>query len=139
MTKFICFFSIVGLLFSWNNSFAQIFSQGKNLNNQNTYFVNVELKEKPLDRTKYLAKVDFYGKRKDVDFYLKEGVEHKSFDDKDALIVYMEENGWYYLKNEHLKARSNGRIRTRYLFRKTMAQLKIEHEESSQKSPTNDL
>jgi len=38
-----------------------------------------------------------------------------------------------------LKARSNGRVRTRYLFRKTMEQLKIEHEEVSQKSPTDDL
>jgi len=93
MSKIICCTSIILCLFFWNNSDAQIYSQGKNLNDQNTFFVNVELKEKPLDLAKYLAKVDFYGKRKDLDFYLKEGVEHKSFDNKDALIGYMEENG----------------------------------------------
>ena len=124
----------MGLLFFWNNSFAQIFSQGKNLNRQNTFFVNVELKEKPLDPSKYHAKIDFYGKRKDVDYYLKEGVEHKAFKHVDDMIDYMQDNGWFFLKNEKLKARSNGRIRNRYLFRKSMTSLKEEHEEASSKN-----
>lgn len=138
MTKFIRFCGIIVVLFCWKNSDAQIYSQGKNLNNQNTFFLNVELKTKPLDASKFHALVNFYGKRKDVDYYLKEGVEHKSFADKDNLIAYMEDNGWYYLQTEKLKARSNDRIRTRYLFRKSMMRLSEEHEEITQNISSED-
>lgn len=131
MTKFVCFLSTLGILLMWQNSQAQIYSQGKNLNRQNTFFVDVELKEKPLDASKFLAKVNFYGKRKDIDFYLKDGVEHKSFDDELDLIKYMEDNGWFFLKDEVLKARSNSRTKSKYFFRKSMSVLKEEHEESS--------
>ena len=130
MTKFAILFGITGMLFLYQNSNAQIYSQGINLNKQNTFFLDVELKEKPLDRSKYLAKVNFYGKRKDIDYYLKSGVEHKSFDNELDMIKYMEDNGWVFLKNERLQARSNGKVRNKYFFRKSMSKLKVEHEKS---------
>lgn len=129
----------MGMLLFWQNSQAQVYSQGKNLNRQNTFFMDVELKEKPLDHSKYLAKVNFYGKRKDLDFYLKDGVEHKSFDDEQDMIKYMEDNGWFFLKNERLNAKSNGKVRNKYFFRKSMSKLKEEHEEDARANNPENL
>ena len=139
MTKFVCLIGIMGILLFWQNSQAQVYSQGKNLNRQNTFFMDVELKEKPLDPSKYHAKVNFYGKRKDLDFYLKDGVEHKSFDDGQDMIKYMEDNGWFFLKNERLKSRSNGKTRNKYFFRKSMSKLKEEHEENTRANNPENL
>lgn len=119
------------MIICWKNADAQIYAQGKNLNKQPAFFINVELDKKPLDPSRYLAKVDFYGKRRDLDWYLKEGVEHKSFVDKSEMISYLEENGWFYLKTESVRYRSSSKVKKRYLFRKSMMELKAEHEELS--------
>ena len=117
------------VLLLWDTANAQIYSQGKNLNNQKAFFLNVELVKAPLDPSKYLAKVDFYGKRKDSEWYLKSGPVHKSFVDKTDLIAYLENNGWIYLKTEVFKSKSNKVIRERYSFRKSMGRLKEDQDE----------
>ena len=117
------------VLLLWDTANAQIYSQGKNLNNQKAFFLNVELVKAPLDHSKYLARVDFYGKRKDIEWYLKSGPVHKSFVDKTDLIAYLENNGWFYLKTEVFKSKSNEVIRERYSFRKSMDRLKEDHDE----------
>lgn len=81
-----------------------------------------------MNHSLFIAKVDFYGKRKGIDYYLKAGAIHKSFEDKDDLIEYMEENGWFFLKSQLLRARSNGVERKTYYFRKSMAALQKEHQ-----------
>ena len=117
------------VLLLWDTANAQIYSQGKNLNNQKAFFLKVELVKAPLDPSKYLAKVDFYGKRKDVEWYLKSGPVHKSFVDKTDLIAYLENNGWFYLKTEVFKSKSNEIIRERYSFRKSIDRLTEDHDE----------
>ncbi|NJN25177.1 MAG: hypothetical protein HC819_03940 [Cyclobacteriaceae bacterium] len=128
MTKFRYLGMAVAMLLFWNTSKAQIYAQGKNLNNQNVFSINLELVKKPLDPAKFIAKADFYGRRRDIDWFLKEGVEHKTFSDEADLIAYMESNGWFYLSKDNIKARSSKVVRQRYHFRKSMAQLRQDHE-----------
>ena len=117
------------VLFLWDIANAQIYSQGKNLNELKAFFINVELVKAPLDPSKYLAKVDFYGKRKDVEWYLTSGSVRKSFNDNTELITYLENNEWYFLMTEVLKSKSNVIIRERYSFRKSMDRLKEDQDE----------
>jgi hypothetical protein len=119
---------VLTMLFFGNISKAQIYSQGKNINSQHTFYLNVELVKKPQGPSGFIAKVDFYGRRKDVEWYLKEGVEHKIFEDKDQMIAYLDANGWIYLKSDYVKARSSSVIRERYYFRKSMEKLSAEYE-----------
>ena len=48
---------------SWNSVNAQIYSQGKNLNNLNVYSIDLEKIKKQNDPSIFYAKVDFYGKK----------------------------------------------------------------------------
>ncbi len=117
------------ILMGWNTANAQIYAQGQNINNLHVFSINLEMVEKPLDPSKFLAKVDFYGRDRNVDWYLKEGVEHKSFNDDKEAISYMEDNGWIFLKKELVKSKSGHLVRERYLFRKSMEMLKQDNEE----------
>lgn len=123
------FIFIAIILLGITGAKAQIYSQGKNLNNEKAFFLQLELVQKPNDPAKFHAKVDFYGRRRDIDWYLKDGVEHKAFYDKAGVIAYMENNGWFYLKTERIKAKSSKIIKERYLFRKSMERLKQDQEE----------
>ena len=116
---------------NWNMAKAQIYSQGKNLNNLDIFFLNVELVNKPMDPSRFHAKVDFHGRRQNVDWYLKEGVSHKSFENEEDVISYMEKNGWIYLESQNVKASNGNLVRTRYLFRKSMKKLKLEYEDTT--------
>ncbi len=127
--KKLSFMVLAIILLGWNTSEAQIYAQGHNINNLHVFSVNLEMVKKPLDPSKLLAKVDFYGKSSDADWYLKEGVEHKSFDDDKGAIAYMEGNGWIFLKKELIKSKSGKIVRERYVFRKSMEMLKQENEE----------
>ena len=49
--------------------------------------------------------------------------------DKTDLITYLENNGWFYLKTELFKSKSNEVIRERYSFRKSMDRLKEDQDE----------
>lgn len=118
---FLCLFA--------NFSVAQIYSQGKNINKGNVYFVQVELVQKPADPGKYHASIEFSGRRKDVAWYLKEGVEHKAFSDKEDLISYLSDNGWIYLKSEIQGNSKNPLTNTKFHFRKSMEQLAQENSE----------
>lgn len=82
-----------------------------------------------MDPTKLLAKVDFYGRDSKADWFLKEGVEHKSFNDEKEAIAYMEGNGWIFLEKELVKSKSGHVVQEKYLFRKSMEMLKQDHEE----------
>ncbi len=116
---------------NWNMAKAQIHAQGKNLNNLDIFFLNVELVSKPMDPARFHAKVEFHGRRTNVDWFLKEGVNHKSFENEEGLIIYMEKNGWIYLESQKVKASNSNVIRKRYLFRKSMEKLKLEYEDST--------
>lgn len=107
---------------------AQIFAQGKNINKENVYFVEVELVPKPMDALKYHASINFYGRRGDVDWYVKEGVEHKAFANSDEMIRYFNDNGWFYLKKLEARSKTSHSGTTyRYYFRKSMEQLSAEY------------
>ena len=138
MTKIFPISCVILFCCIWNNVDAQIYSQGKNINNLKAFSINVELNSKPLDPSKYHAKIDFYGKKKGLEYYLKEGVEHKSFNDDKDLIAYLENNGWFFVKKESIKARSNGKERVKYFFRKSMKSLSEEQELSTKNSTTQD-
>jgi hypothetical protein len=109
-------------------STAQIFAQGKNINNENIFSITTELVPKPMDPGKYHASISFYGQRGDIKWYLKEGVEHKVFIDKRELIAYLEENGWFYLHSIKPKNSTVNSEREKHLFRKSMEQLARENE-----------
>lgn len=126
------YFIWIVLLFIANTSFAQIFSQGKNINNSKVYAIQVELEPKHLDPDNYHAHIHFHGQGNDVKWYLKEGVEHKTFANKDDLISYLEKNGWIFLQTEIIGSSRNQNVCERYLFRKSMEQLSKEFEQQSQ-------
>ena len=117
------------LLFISNYSFAQIFAQGKNINKENVFSVTTELVPKPMDPGKYHASISFYGQRRDISWFLKDGVEHRVFADKDELITYMEDNGWFYLHSIKQKSNASHSGPERHLFRKSMEQLSREQGE----------
>ncbi len=122
-----CATGIIALFFISQSANAQIYAQGKNINDL-TFFLQVELVEKPMEKDLFLAKIYFKGQRKDVDWYLKKGkgVEYKAFLNNNELINYMEDNGWLYLKKVRVKPRYSSVIKIRYLFRKSMSQLSEE-------------
>ncbi len=117
------------LCLSANYSFSQIHSQGKNINKEHVYSITVELEPKPHSPGKFHAFIDFYGRRKEVKWYLKSGVEHKAFDSKDDMIAYLEDNGWFYLKTEVKRTSKLLPPHKKYYFRKSMDQLAREYSE----------
>jgi len=122
---------IVLCLFSYSVK-AQIYAQGKNINKGNVFYVEVELVPKPMDPNRYHAAINFYGRRGDVDWYVKEGVEHKAFLNSDEMIQYFEDNGWFYLKKRNGRSMFNARLATdRYYFRKSMEKLSSEYNEQA--------
>lgn len=125
------YFLGIGLFLNTNISFAQIFSQGKNINNEKVFSIKVEMEPKPMDQGKYHAILEFYGQRKDIKWYLKEGVEHKAFINEDDLIAYMRKNGWIYLQKEVTASSRTHNVREKYVFRKSMNKLSQEHEQQT--------
>jgi hypothetical protein len=119
----ICFFS--------NYSFAQIYAQGKNINNEKIFSVAVELEPKPLDPGNYHAFIEFYGQRKEVKWYLKDGVEHKAFGSKEELVKYMEDNGWIYLNTRTTSKRISQNVHEKLVFRKSMQRLSSEYSDQA--------
>lgn len=91
---------------------AQIYSQGININKKNIYSISLELVK---ESDKYLAKIDFYGSKKNLNYYLKNdnGIEHKTFIDYKEMIVYMERRNWILYDKKDNK----------YYFRKNMSEL----------------
>jgi hypothetical protein len=120
-----------------NYSIAQIYAQGKNINNENVFSLTTELIPKSMDPGKYHASIAFYGQRGDVQWYLKEGVEHKVFVNKQELIAYMEENGWFYLHDIKLEQYLIHSVGERQLFRKSMEQLSREQREEARNAKLN--
>lgn len=110
---------------------AQIYTHGKNISRGNVYFLELELVPKPLDPSKYHAAIDFRGKREDVVWYIKEGVEHKAFTGQDEMIGYLLDNGWFYLGRAVEKSKLITGSSYKYYFRKSMAQLAAEYEEQA--------
>ena len=122
------------LLFISNYSIAQIFAQGKNINQENIFSLTAELVPKPMDPGKYHASITFYGQRRDISWYLKDGVEHKVFGNIDEFINYMEDNGWFYLQTMKQKSYQHRLSQEKYLFRKSMEQLAREQVEQARNS-----
>ena len=129
-----CATAVIGLILIAQAANAQIYAQGKNVNDL-TFFLQVELVEKPMEKGLFLAKVYFHGQRKDVDWHLKKGVDYVTFHDNNELIKYMESNGWLYLKKVRVKPRYSSMVKIRYLFRKNMAKLSEEEEAEKVSGP----
>ena len=119
------------MCFFVSNLKAQIYSQGKNINRENVYFLEVELVPKPMDPSKYHAAIDFSGKRQDIVWLLKQGVEHKAFSGQDEMIGYLLNNGWFYLGRHVEKSDYINGNGYKYYFRKSMIQLAAEYEEQA--------
>lgn len=107
---------------------AQIYSQGKNINKEKVYFLEVELVPKPMDASKYHAAINFSGKRQDITWFIKQGVEHKAFTGQDDMIGYLLNNGWFYLGRQVGKSRYTTGNSYKYFFRKSMLQLAADYE-----------
>lgn len=130
MSKKLIFIGGLLFLFTMAKIHAQIYSQGKNINNENVFYVEIELVPKPRDPGKFHASIDFYGQRNDVKWFLKEGPEHKAFTDQTSLIAYMSDKGWIFLGADEIGSNSVGN-RVRYAFRKSMFKLYAEYLEQS--------
>ncbi len=125
------FYVGIVMCFISNYSFAQIFAQGKNINNENIFSIAIELEPKPLDPGQYHALIQFYGQRKDVKWYLKDGVEHKAFSSKADLVSYMEDNGWFYLNTRKTSTTTSQNVHEQLVFRKSMERLSSEYSDQA--------
>ncbi len=124
---------LIGILlcFFVPNLKAQIYAQGKNINKENVYFLEVELVSKPMDVSKYHAAINFSGKRQDVVWFIKQGVEHKAFAGQDEMIGFLLSNGWFYLGRHVEKSAYITGNSYKYYFRKSMLQLAADYEEQA--------
>lgn len=119
------------MCFLSNYSFAQIYAQGKNINNEKIFSLTVELEPKPLDPGNFHAIIHFYGQRNDVKWYLKDGVEHKAFGSKEELVEYMEDNGWFYLNTRTTSTTTSQTVHEQLVFRKSMERLSTEYSDQA--------
>ena len=112
------------------NSAAQVYAQGQNINKMNVYTLSVKLEQQ--SNGFYLAALDFRGRRKDVNWYIKEGAVHKSFSGEEDLVSYMGKNGWVFMDKQELKSKSGQVVGDQYIFRKFMEQLSEEEQQEKQ-------
>jgi len=121
---------VLSLFFLVNRVSAQIYAQGHNINNMDVYTLNVGLEKQP--NGFYLATLDFRGRRKDVNWYIKEGAVHKSFTGEEDMIDYLGKNGWVFLEKQEVKSKSGQLLGDNYIFRKSMQQLSEEENQEKQ-------
>jgi hypothetical protein len=115
---------VLGLFFLTTRVSAQIFAQGHNINKMNVYTLNVGLEKQ--SNGFYLATLDFRGRRKDVNWYIKEGAVHKSFAGEEDMMEYLSKNGWVFMEKQETKSKSGQPLGDNYVFRKSMEQLSEE-------------
>jgi hypothetical protein len=109
---------------------AQVYAQGQNINKMNVFTLNVTLERQ--SNGFYLARLDFRGRRKDVDWYIKEGAVHKSFAGEEDMIGYLGKNGWVFMEKQEIKSKSGEPLGDNYVFRKSMEQLSEEENQEKQ-------
>ncbi|MDZ7606560.1 MAG: hypothetical protein U5K79_13450 [Cyclobacteriaceae bacterium] len=118
------FLSGILLLLVEHPNAAQIYAQGHNINNMSIYTLSVVLVKQP--NGSFLASLDFRGRRKDVVWYIKEGVAHKAFTNTDDLMGYMSKNGWIFTERQDILSTSGQFLGDKYMFRKSMEQISAE-------------